>query len=105
MIGHDPVAFLGDRPVEGPQARFEAHGRRRDAELVEEGLRQRVVIVQAGVHDPVLAAAAGEVPRDRRRLDDLRTCADHAEPLHNGVPPSYRAVADKALPGACACRR
>ena len=132
MIGHDPVAFLGHRPVEGPQAHFpmregQVAGRRRrerageggvgvavgqyavrtrDAELVEEGLGQRVVVVPAGAHDQVFVAAPGELPRDRRKLDEWQRCSDHTEHFHNGVPLSGRVVqAGTALTGVCLRRR
>ncbi|MCF1645400.1 O-antigen ligase family protein [Streptomyces indiaensis] len=55
-----------------------------------------------GVHDQVRVAAACEMPRDRRRLDELRTCADHAQHFHSCVPLSYRSSAPE---WACFRRR
>ncbi|MER5446769.1 hypothetical protein ABT065_14140 [Streptomyces sp. NPDC002764] len=80
--------------------------RTRDAELVEEGLGQRVVVVPAGAHDQVFVAAAGKLPRDRRKPDERRTCSDRTEHFHNGVPLSGRVFhAGTALSGVCIRQR
>ncbi|MEU1267056.1 hypothetical protein [Streptomyces sp. NPDC005799] len=61
-----------------------------------------MVVVLAGVHDQLFVAAAGELARDRCKLDERRTCTDHTEHFHNGVPLSGRVVhAGTALSGVC----
>src|SRR5438094_8752648 len=68
------------RPVRAG-ADLEIDVRGRDPELPEEKIRHRVVVVLAGVDEKLLVRAA-QGTRDRSRLDELGTGAEHGEDFH-----------------------
>ena len=72
-----PRGLLGVRARAGAQLAI----RRGNAELVEEDLRQLVVVVLARVHDQLLVVLAQE-PRHRGGLYELRAVADDREDSH-----------------------
>ena len=59
---------------------------RRDRQVGEEDLRHPGVVVLTGVDDHVRVSGLGERRRDRRQLDELGPCTDHAHHLHGRYP-------------------
>ena len=57
----------------------------REAELVEEDLRQLGVVVLARVQDALVDARLAERERQRSRLHELRAVPDDGEDLHRRV--------------------
>ena len=56
----------------------------RQAELLEEDLRQLAVVVLPRVDDDLLDPALPQRHGQRRRLDELRPVSDDGEHLHGG---------------------
>ena len=85
-LGEDGCLDAGEHPggLLGMRARssLQAVGGRREAELVEEDLRELGVVVLPGVDDNLLETALAERDRERSRLDELRAVADDGEDPH-----------------------
>ena len=60
----------------------EAVARLRQAELPDEDLRKRVVVVLPGVDDDLVDPDQAEPDRERRTLHELRAVSDDGENLH-----------------------
>ncbi len=76
-----PFALQADHGRRGllavrPRADGEVHVRRRDLEIAEEHIGHQLVVVLAGVDDPLGYAALAQGPDDRCRLDEIRASAD-----------------------------
>ena len=69
----------------GARAALDTAVGRAQPELLEEDLREVGVVVLAGVHEDVVAAAV-ERPGDWRSLDELRAVAHDGDDLHCGQP-------------------
>ena len=94
-VDDDPVRHLLDQ--DRLDALHDARGLRRmaqradlevdvglaNAEIVEEGAGQRIIVVLARVHDDLVDTSPLARSKDRREFRKVRTCSDHVEKFHH----------------------